>query len=261
MKAAVRGVDYFVGGEELLKYLDRLALEELKQKQKKATVHTLLPASSSTGGGAGGGETSSMPADDQADNLIRAEQHSGVVLRISGGATTEKLLTPNGGTTDTQNNDSETVQLQQQDTAINVTRAHDSLDDYMAFNSDGETDDGFDNNDDKLNFEALDSYDDDDIAPHDVMFGDELLAVVGGIEGILADVLAGGLMLNLKTPIPTWMSRMNPRPANSMYNDYPGLYDGDYGPNAEVVAAASTPMTSLFFFMIPRFLGGYCPGQ
>ncbi|ETK95904.1 hypothetical protein L915_01227, partial [Phytophthora nicotianae] len=42
-----------------------------------------------------------------------------------------------------------------------------------------------------------------------------------------------------------------PRPANSMYNDYPGLYDGDYGPNAEVVAAASTPMTSLFFFMIP----------
>lgn len=88
--------------------------EELKQKQKKATVHTLLPASSSTGGGAGGGETSSMPANDQADNLIRAEQHSGVVLRISGGATTEKLLTPNGGTTDTQNNDSETVQLQQQ---------------------------------------------------------------------------------------------------------------------------------------------------
>ncbi|ETO84835.1 hypothetical protein F444_01302 [Phytophthora nicotianae P1976] len=119
------------------------------------------------------------------------------------------------------------------DTDINVTRAHDSLDDYMAFNSDGETDDGFDNNDDKLNFEALDSYDDDDIAPHDVMFGDELLAVVGGIEGILADVLAGGLMLNLKTPIPTWMSRMNPRPANSMYNDYPGLYNGDYGPNAE----------------------------
>ncbi|ETK95902.1 hypothetical protein L915_01225 [Phytophthora nicotianae] len=114
MKAAVRGVDYFVGGEELLKYLDRLALEELKQKQKKATVHTLLPASSSTGGGAGGGETSSMPANDQADNLIRAEQHSRVVLRISGGATTEKLLTPNGGTTDTQNNDSETVQLQQQ---------------------------------------------------------------------------------------------------------------------------------------------------
>ncbi|ETN24952.1 hypothetical protein PPTG_01112 [Phytophthora nicotianae INRA-310] len=224
MKAAVRGVDYFVRGEELLKYLDRLALEELKQKQKKATVHTLLPASSSTGGGAGGGETSSMPANDQADNLIRAEQHSGVVLRISGGATTEKLLTPNGGTTDTQNNDSETVQLQQQDTDINVTRAHDSLDDYMAFNSDGETDDGFDNNDDKLNFEALDSYDDDDIAPHDVMFGDELLAAVGGIEGILADVL---------DPYPYMDEPYEPRPANSMYNDYPGLYDGDYGPNAE----------------------------
>ncbi|ETM55575.1 hypothetical protein L914_01228 [Phytophthora nicotianae] len=75
------------------------------------------------------------------------------------------------------------------DTDINVTRAGDSSEDYMAFDSDGENDDGFDNNDDKLNFEALDSYDDDDIAPHDVMFGAELLAAVGGIEGILADVL------------------------------------------------------------------------
>ncbi|EEY65257.1 uncharacterized protein PITG_16894 [Phytophthora infestans T30-4] len=49
-KADVRGVDYLTGGEELLKYLDRLALEKLKQK--KATAHALLSASSSTGGGA-----------------------------------------------------------------------------------------------------------------------------------------------------------------------------------------------------------------
>ncbi|ETM54386.1 hypothetical protein L914_02271, partial [Phytophthora nicotianae] len=67
--------------------------------------------------------------------------------------------------------------------------AHDSLDDYMAFDSDGENDDGFDNNDDELNFGALDPYDDDNVALPDMMFGDDLLAAVGGIRGISVDVL------------------------------------------------------------------------
>ncbi|ETP51617.1 hypothetical protein F442_03272, partial [Phytophthora nicotianae P10297] len=245
-KADVRGVDYFVGGEELLKYLDRLALEEVRQKKAKTTTHALPSASSSNNAGAARGEgTSCTAADARADNLANVDLHSGAVPRITGGTTPEQVHPPNEDDADLQNNASEVVQPLQQadagdpqrnlnaefaevvsesgiertgilcptslhiedsssssetevddgrrdtnlsddspDTDINVTRAGDSSEDYMAFDSDGENDDGFDNNDEDLDFKAPDPYDDDIAAPPDMMFGDDLLAAVGGVDGI-----------------------------------------------------------------------------
>ncbi|GMF50351.1 unnamed protein product [Phytophthora fragariaefolia] len=147
---------------------------------------------------------------------------------------------------------------------INVTKPQETIESYGALDSDAENDDGFDNDEVMFEFNALDEFEDEDEAvTPDLLFDEALLAAVGRMEGLTIENLSSKRssvildeMASSGCPIsqalyPYMEGSYENRADNCMREDYPGLFDGEYGPTQTAMTAAVTPVCALFDFMTP----------
>uniref|UniRef100_H3GMZ9 Uncharacterized protein n=1 Tax=Phytophthora ramorum TaxID=164328 RepID=H3GMZ9_PHYRM len=118
-----------------------------------------------------------------------------------------------------------------------------------------------------LEFIGPDELDDEEetVAP-DVPFDDALLAAVGGMENVTVENLSrkGSSAVLEEMATSRWLAPLSqepytfmegpyePRANNAMREDYPGLFDGQYGPTQAAMAAATTPAGAIFYFMTPE---------
>ncbi|POM79693.1 Hypothetical protein PHPALM_2571, partial [Phytophthora palmivora] len=128
-------------------------------------------------------------------------------------------------------------------TDINGTKTGSLLPDFATLESEGENDDGFSNEQDDLHERST----------------------VGGAAGLTVENLSkkqnaailanmaqsGWLEARTQLPFPYMESPYEDRQPHAMQDDYPGLFDGSYGPSEEALAATS-PVNALFYFMTPR---------
>ncbi|POM80223.1 Hypothetical protein PHPALM_1970 [Phytophthora palmivora] len=86
--------------------------------------------------------------------------------------------------------------------------------------------------------------DDDDSDLPDIPFDNARLATVGGAAGLTVENLSkkqnAAILANMAQS--GWLEA----------HGYPGLFDGSYGPSEEALAAATSPVNALFYFMTPR---------
>lgn len=64
----------------------------------------------------------------------------------------------------------------------------------------------------------------------------------------------GWTVPQLKTPFPYMDEPYETRPDGWIGEDYPGIYDGDHGPSAGALNAASTPLGAFLRFVTPQLL-------
>ncbi|GMF35348.1 unnamed protein product [Phytophthora fragariaefolia] len=92
-----------------------------------------------------------------------------------------------------------------------------------------------------------------------LLFEDTLIEAVGGVGRISAGTVPCDLLNDMarsgwaplvkQLPYDYLMEPYEPRSPNAMQEDYPRLYDGEYGPTGKALTAASTPSGAFFFFM------------
>ncbi|KAE9315291.1 hypothetical protein PF001_g7862 [Phytophthora fragariae] len=89
----------------------------------------------------------------------------------------------------------------------------------------------------------------------------ELISAIGGVASITSGAVPDAFLkdmgeqgwseLKTQTPYDDLMQPYEPRAPGSMRVDYPNLYDGESGPTARALEAASTPSGAFFYFMQP----------
>ncbi|POM59702.1 hypothetical protein PHPALM_31524 [Phytophthora palmivora] len=288
----VSGVDYFVGSEELMAYLDNLEkgidfdLAELERLEAENNGHGDLRDVSRTAPQDAdlGDEVRSqrnLDAEFAAESDEAAEANPTLPLLVDipdfsdeseadsqrhsahEGAVTLEGINNEGDDADCSSVD-DLARIEAGDFDANVLVPGEYKESFVALESDGENDDGFSSGDDEA--AVSEASDDEAFSTPDVQFDEGLLAAVGGIDSmtvegfskkksveILKDMAQSGWECSVhQSPFPYMEGPYEPRPQQSMLRDFPGLLDGEYGPTADAIAAASTPASTLFFFMAPQ---------
>ncbi|ETN03653.1 hypothetical protein PPTG_23769 [Phytophthora nicotianae INRA-310] len=137
----------------------------------------------------------------------------------------------------------------------NIALANENQNDYMRLDSDDDTEDAsvFSDDDDRGPSEA--AFESNGIAP-DLHFDPELLNAIGGVTEISRGNVDKTLLSDIKfngwtdpsnvTPCPYMDEPYEARPDSWMSEDYPGIYDGDYGSTPGALNAAETPACAFF---------------
>ncbi|ETI42192.1 hypothetical protein F443_12646 [Phytophthora nicotianae P1569] len=137
----------------------------------------------------------------------------------------------------------------------NIALASENQNDYMRLDSDDDTEDAsvFSDDDDLGPSEA--AIESNGIAP-DFHFDPKLLNAIGGVTEILRGNVDKTLLSDMKfkgwtdpsnvTLYPYMDEHHEARPDSWMSEDYPGIYDGDYGPTPGALNAAKTPAGAFF---------------
>ncbi|GMF23560.1 unnamed protein product [Phytophthora fragariaefolia] len=109
--------------------------------------------------------------------------------------------------------------------------------------------------------EAYLGLDDDAPPPPELLFEDMPIEAVGGVGRISAGTVPRDLLNDMtrsdwaplvkQLPYDYPMEPYEPRSPSAMQEYYPRLYDGEYGPTAKALTAASTPSGAFFFFIQP----------
>ncbi|POM74127.1 Hypothetical protein PHPALM_8960 [Phytophthora palmivora] len=134
---------------------------------------------------------------------------------------------------------------------------------YSNLDNDGENDEGtgWDSDDLSGDGEPYVGIDEDGPPQPEMLFDESPLDDAGGMHHTTTGRLPADLLktmaktgwsdLSKQTPYDYLMEPYESRPTMSMWKDYPRLYNGDYGPAHEALAAAVTPSGSFFYFMQP----------
>ncbi|POM74173.1 LOW QUALITY PROTEIN: Hypothetical protein PHPALM_8915 [Phytophthora palmivora] len=218
-KKDVRGQDYFVCKEELMEYLDLCDLVlDVEQDTPQRYLGPILHAVSSDDGG------------DDAKNALPSPNPSEVTY-----VSNEMIFGE-----------------------VNLTTLDDNPDELTGLDSDGENDDSLDDWSSEEHDESSDrdAGDNDAVVQPDIMFDEEFLAAVGGVDSlesirktVLDDMATTGertLLRVLHIPV-----HKLPDPKDA-FEDYPRLYDGPFGLTEDTLAAAAAPSGAFLYFMTPE---------
>ncbi|KAG6617107.1 uncharacterized protein IUM83_04879 [Phytophthora cinnamomi] len=138
--------------------------------------------------------------------------------------------------------------------------------DYAALDSDGgiEGSSVYDDDDEVDWVEPDPSSDDETNSPTDLIFDPALINAAGGMDAVargavptcvLDDMRVDGWTVpQLRTPIPYMDEPYEDRPSGWIREDYPGIYNGEQGPTAGALHAASTALGAFLRFVIPQLL-------
>lgn len=110
---------------------------------------------------------------------------------------------------------------------------------------------------------TLDSEDEDVVIQPEMLFNEDILAAVGGgLEGVSMDKIGKKILSEMSDsgwmeptacdPFPYMEGPYEPQKLDGIYEDYPRLYKGPFGPTKEALSAAETPSEAPFFFMTPQ---------
>ncbi|GMF40406.1 unnamed protein product [Phytophthora fragariaefolia] len=218
-----RGVDFFVGAQELMVYLDKLALGThgticgwriALSDSNGALVDGIHQPAATKKAQRNAKEQSRGTVQEASSSLFVPEpttttDHSGrpageaMYLQVQVASNSEQQpLCPTSShiddedvsaeeeSADDASSDLESVESVEP-SDINVTEPQETIESYGALDSDGENDDGFDNDEDMFEFNAPDELEDEDEAvTPDLQFDEALLAAVGGMEGLTIENLS-----------------------------------------------------------------------
>ncbi|GMF45621.1 unnamed protein product [Phytophthora fragariaefolia] len=271
-----RGVDFFVGAQELMVYLGKLALgthgticgwrialsdtngalvdgihqpaaakkaQRNEKEQSRGTVQSssslFVPDPTTTT------DDSGRPAGEAMYPQVQVERNLTTAFAEVASNSKKQLHCPTSPHVDDED----------------VNAEEESADDASSDLESVESVEHFD-----INFNASDELEDEDEAvTPDLQFDEALLAAVGGMEGLTIDNLtskrssvildkmasSGWLDPTYQAPYPYMEGPYKNRADNGMREDYPGLFDGQYRPTQTAMAAAVTPVCALFYFMTP----------
>ncbi|ETP13112.1 hypothetical protein F441_11634, partial [Phytophthora nicotianae CJ01A1] len=148
---------------------------------------------------------------------------------------------------------------------INAVQDTDDTNDYNTLASEGENDDGVSNGDVSDLGESSEEEINEDTGEEDAedaLFDETLVNAVGGIANIASGTINADILKDTATtgwskpvsysPLPYLDQPYEVRPDDALRDEYPGLYEGEYGPSARAIEAASTVSGSLFYFLQPR---------
>ncbi|OWY96122.1 hypothetical protein PHMEG_00033697 [Phytophthora megakarya] len=147
---------------------------------------------------------------------------------------------------------------------VNVTSSNEDAEELTELDSDGENDDGLDDSAGE-EFELLSDkgVDDDDIVIQpDMLFDEGILAAVGGVERVSLGIIEKTVLDEMANDGWTDLTKCTPYPymdtphelpePKAVFDEYPRLYKGPFGPTNEAKAAARSPSGAFFYFMTPR---------
>ncbi|POM71655.1 Hypothetical protein PHPALM_11739 [Phytophthora palmivora] len=131
---------------------------------------------------------------------------------------------------------------------------------FSILDSDGKSDEGEGGKTDEMTGEG-ESYcglDEDGPPQPDLLFEPALLhgqIEAGNVPTELLREMAndGWKLLSKQTPYDYLMQPYEPRPPSTMQEDYPRLYDGNYGPTSHALECSATPLGAFFYFAQPTF--------
>ncbi|KAG1686287.1 hypothetical protein DVH05_006729 [Phytophthora capsici] len=322
-KKGLRGEDFFIGEKELMAYLDRLALDQMRQEQKSrdgyvqtiatqnmpnhgedtSREHIAVPYEAGIEAGTNSPEatpdhttlsesliptsphimasdedserssqnTTALPDDTEVQRNLVADFEGVVYSGNSGdgeprcGVQADQTTAPGPRP---QCNDEDTKETESPDTLRdpNINNPGEALDEYAALDSDGgcEGDSVYDDDAD-LDWGTPDPGCEEENTPSaDIHFTPDLLATVDGFDAVArGDVPATALDAirdygwtepQLYTPYPYMDCPYEMRPDEWIREDYPGIYEGDQGPTAEALNAASTVLGAFLRFVTPQLL-------
>ncbi|KAE9223209.1 hypothetical protein PF002_g15029 [Phytophthora fragariae] len=255
-KKDVRGVDYFVGAEELMKYLDKVDLDAARQA-----------AAASPRSGAAAGAPKAVEEVDSAAASTDAtatsasarllQRHRAPVLQFEhnlltySDANSDDVVAPRRNLNDEFNEadggeSSPQSRLSARIAAItsadlNIVLETDNPDDFGAMESDAENDDGA--SDWTESSFGEDEPCDDDMSMNEEaqeldepLFDEAWLDVAGGIENVASGTINADILKNMGvngwsdpvsySPFPYLDEPFEQRPIESLREDYPHLYDG-----------------------------------
>lgn len=93
----------------------------------------------------------------------------------------------------------------------------------------------------------------------DLRFHEEFLRSAGGTSELAAGCISQDKLKSMRWSKPVYydgaeelQEPYEPRPKKGIYREYPGLYNGKYGPNKEALKSASSPLGALLHFMTPH---------
>ncbi|OWZ18777.1 LOW QUALITY PROTEIN: hypothetical protein PHMEG_0007078 [Phytophthora megakarya] len=152
---------------------------------------------------------------------------------------------------------------------VNVTRSNEDAEELTELDSDGENGDGLDDSAGE-EFELLsdNGVDDDDIVIQpDMLFDEAILAAVEGVEAlgtiekpVLDEMANDGWTDPTKcTPYPYMKTSYELPESKAVFDEYPRLYEGPFGPTNEAKTAARSPSGA--FFMTHRLWDDIAQGS
>ncbi|ETI30034.1 hypothetical protein F443_22847 [Phytophthora nicotianae P1569] len=148
----------------------------------------------------------------------------------------------------------------------NIITADEGLGEYAAFDSDGgcEGDSVYDDDDELDWVEPNPDSEEENDSPTDIHFTPDLLATVGGVDVVARGAVpeaaldamrdSGWTEPQLCTPYPYMDEPYEMRPDEWIREDYPGIYEGDHGPTAGALNAASTVLGAFLRLVTPQLL-------
>lgn len=147
------------------------------------------------------------------------------------------------------------------DGAVEATQETDDPSAYTLFESDRENYQG----DDEVS--SVDGYDEADMhlpVPPEMHFKSSMISGLGGIDNIASGEVSDSFLEDMgvqgwsnlvtHTPYDYWMEPDEARSVRDVQADYPNLLTGVSGPTSRALAAATTPMNTIFYFMQPGLL-------
>ncbi|ETO85715.1 hypothetical protein F444_00650 [Phytophthora nicotianae P1976] len=286
-KKDVRRTDYFVGEEELMRYLDTLDLAELAREKQRNEGHVAASLASESSdkahAGSAGSAGTEQPAGEAAhENSADAGEDNNNAVIVEG---SPLGMSYSSADESVESNESESLpgssrnprNLESAFQDADVTSNHEEVassnaeltdeadlvgDGYVRLESDSENDEGVSWDADDLLADNSHPLDDEEIPPPpEMLFDRSLLDAVGGVgtveRGSLPIELLGEMAERgwsaptTQTPYDYLMEPYEPRPTNAMLDDYPRLYQGEFGPTSRALLAAATPSGAFLYFAQP----------
>ncbi|POM58794.1 Hypothetical protein PHPALM_36511 [Phytophthora palmivora] len=291
-KKDARGLDYFVGEEELMKHLDEIDIAKKKARREgSANAARRRKAQQAV-------ETKKTPEENHfpvvapTDLCSTQPPHRRGARRLQtspfrhGLACSRRNLDPDFEDVDGSSNasdpsavdndagSSQAIGTEEEsnegsrvgvefdegvDGDVNRVVESDHSNQFAGFDSDAENDGGDD--DDSLT-EYFDAEDVQLPIPPELPFGDRLISAFGGLENIAGGAVPDTVLKEMgeegwsdlvtNTPYDYLMEPYEARSSAAMREDYPNLYDGNFGPTAKALAAAETPSGGFFYFLQPE---------
>ncbi|ETI52325.1 hypothetical protein F443_04507, partial [Phytophthora nicotianae P1569] len=245
-KKDVRGVDYFVGEEELMKYLDRVDLEAAKDSLSDVSSAAVIK------------DVPNPPNDVHHNDEVSNEESVSPTLRYESPHVTHRESQSPVDSSDGSRNEvprNEDVEFRRlartaaDKSDVNVYQDMGNPDDFTAMVSDAENVNGASGDEECV--EKEDNPLDEATATkrtHLKMQSSTRISVK-----LLVVLLALPETDPVSfTPYPYLDQPYEARSSDSISTEFPNLYKGDYRPSARVLEAASTVMGSFFYFVQPQ---------
>ncbi|ETN12604.1 hypothetical protein PPTG_08704 [Phytophthora nicotianae INRA-310] len=273
-KKDVRRTDYFVGEEELMRYLDTLDLE---QPAGEAAHETSAGAGKDNVGASlrnesllAQGSRLATPSPENNAVIVEGSPHG-----ISYPSADESV----------ESNESESLpgtiaaadsrirhriitllfcrlitEPQEARKRVSGRRRHQQSrrnlggDGYVRLESDSENDEGVSWDADDLLADNSQPLDDEEISPPpEMLFDRSLLDAVGGVGTVERGALPIELLGEMaeRDAVRLSIEPYEPRPTNAMLDDYSRLYQGEFGPTSRALLAAATPSGAFLYFAQP----------